>query len=243
MVLWHRIWRYLNVHCIYAKFMLHLLTGKQRKNPVIVSSDLQETLCKPCCFCWRSSQVMKHGFMCITLKQRSLSSLCLKSIRQIYSSVKAYWFIFQHLYGIMYINLSFRNKMWTSISVWIFCVVYRKMCGRKIMRSGMLLIGLVSPVQQCCCSPALSVCEFFTKNIINFVSHSSYAAVVVLSHWNSSWHGIGGNLMTSHLQNNHRLQLPSTKHMLLPVVQSLNVLIQVTIVLLQRGEGREKNTA
>lgn len=34
--------------------------------------------------------VMKHGFMCVTLKQRSLLSLCLKSIRQIYSSVKAY---------------------------------------------------------------------------------------------------------------------------------------------------------
>jgi len=46
--------------------------------------------------------------------------------------------------------------------------------------------------------------------------------------------------MTSHLQNNHRLHLPSTKYMLLPVVQSLNVFIQVTIVLLQRGECREK---
>jgi len=65
--------------------MLHLLTDKQRKNPVIVFSDIQETLCKPCCSSWRSSQVVKHGFMCMTLKQRSLSSLCLKSIRQIYS--------------------------------------------------------------------------------------------------------------------------------------------------------------
>lgn len=46
--------------------------------------------------------------------------------------------------------------------------------------------------------------------------------------------------MTSHLQYNHRLHLPSTKHMLLPVVQSLYMLIQVTIVLLQRGECREK---
>jgi len=101
---------------------------------------------------------------------------------------------------------------------------------------------LVSPVQQCYCSPALPVCEFFTKNI-NFVSHSSYVTAVVLCHWDSSWHGMGGNLMTSHLQNNNRLHLPSTKHMLLPVVQSLNMLIQVTIVLLQRGECSEKNTA
>jgi len=37
---------------MYAKFMLHLPTDKQRKNPVIVSSDLQETLCKPCCSRW-----------------------------------------------------------------------------------------------------------------------------------------------------------------------------------------------
>ena len=29
---------------------------------------------------------------------------------------------------------------------------------------------------------------------------------------------MGGNLMTSHLQNNHRLHLPSTKYVLLPVV-------------------------
>jgi len=61
---------------------------------------------------------------------------------------------------------------------------------------------------------------------------------------------MGGNLMTSHLhdnhmllQNNHMLHLPSTKHMLLPLVQSMNMLIQVTVVLLQRGECREKNTA
>jgi hypothetical protein len=47
--------------------------------------------------------------------------------------------------------------------------------------------------------------------------------------------------MTSHLQNNHRLHLLSTKHMLLPAVQSLNM-IQVTIVLLQRGSA-DKNTA
>lgn len=101
---------------------------------------------------------------------------------------------------------------------------------------------LVSPVQQCCCSPSLPVCDFFTKNIINFMSHSSYATVIVLCHWNSSWHGIGGNLMTSHLQNNHRLHLPSTKHVRLPVVQSLNMLIQFTVVLLQREECRGKNT-
>ena len=82
--------------------MLHLLTDKQRKNLVIVSSDLQGSLCKPCCSCWRPPQVMKHGFMCMILKQRSLSSLCLKSTRQIYSSVKTYRFIFQHLWNHVY---------------------------------------------------------------------------------------------------------------------------------------------
>jgi hypothetical protein len=99
---------------------------------------------------------------------------------------------------------------------------------------------LVFQLRQYCCLSALCVCAFFTKNIMNLVPQPSYGTDIVPYYWNSSCHGMGVDLMTSHLQNSHRLCLPSTKHMLPTVMQSSNMLNQVTMLLLQRGQWREK---
>jgi hypothetical protein len=84
---------------------------------------------------------------------------------------------------------------------------------------------LVSPVQQCCCSHALSVCEFFIKNI--FVCHRCSAVSLGLK---LAWNGRKFNDIS--LPEQPQAALAKYKTHNLPVVQSLNVLIQVTIVLL-----------
>jgi len=99
-VLWHRIWRNLNMHCIYAKFMLRLLTDKQMKNPVIVSSDLQETLCKPCCSFGGHHKCWNMG-LCVWLWNRGTYHLCAWRASGTFILVWRHTDFFFNIYGIM----------------------------------------------------------------------------------------------------------------------------------------------
>jgi len=176
----------------------------------------------------------ERGLTGTTRKQRkpqwkSPSSPLPKKARQVRSSVKCMLTFFTCMELCLTNTNTFpRVKLWTRISVRIFCGIYRKMCGENNLRSGALEMGFFTTTlfpltlrkrHDCCSAPSL-----LSRSAP--LRHFSFCRTEVDAE---------DDLMTSWFKNSRRLHLASSKLLQMFSTMAQTLLYQVARELLWCG--------